>query len=48
MYIAAEPATDNFVAVLRGAQEDAIPGTALVRIIANHHSITKNYQHKIK
>ena len=34
MYIAAEPATDNFVAVLRGAQEDVIPGTALVLIIA--------------
>ena len=33
MYIAAEPATDNFVAVLRGAQEDVIPGTALVVII---------------
>ena len=49
MYIAAEPATDNFVAVLRGAQEDAIPGTALVRIIiVHHHSITTNYQHKIK
>ena len=48
MYIAAEPATDNFVAVLRGAQEDAIPGTALVRIIVYHHSITTNYQHKIK
>ena len=32
MYIAAEPATDNFVAVLRGAQEDVIPGTALVVI----------------
>ena len=33
MYIAAEPATDNFVAVLRGAQEDVIPGTALVIIV---------------
>ena len=33
MYIAAEPATDNFVAVLKGAQEDVIPGTALVIII---------------
>jgi len=44
MYIAAEPATDNFVAVLRGAQEDAIPGTALVNNLSQpFHSLREAF-----